>query len=128
MQNQIIMEEKNKDEIILAAVDDMFFAAKIRGTGEALGITVRTVRNTEKFFEKLAESKPKKVIVDLHSEKCDPFLIAEKIKEDEHLRDVSLIGFFSHVHTELMNRAIEAGYDEVLPRSAFTKRLNEILK
>ena len=68
MQNQNAMEEKNKEGIILAAVDDMFFAAKIRGTGEALGITVRTVRNTEKFFEKLAESKPTRVIVDLHSE------------------------------------------------------------
>lgn len=114
--------------IILAAVDDIFFAAKIRGTGEALGITVQTARSTDKFFEKLAETTPSKIIVDLHSEKCDPFLIAEKVKGNEKLRDVRLIGFFSHIHTELMKKAIDAGYDEVMPRSAFTKKLSEILQ
>jgi PleD family two-component response regulator len=83
----------------------MFFAAKIRGTGEALGINVRTARTTEKFFEKLKELKPAIVVVDLHSENCDPFEIAEKVKNDESISNVPLIGFFSHVHTELMQKA-----------------------
>jgi len=40
---------------------------------------------------------------------------------------VPVVGFFSHVQTELQRRAEEAGFDHVLTRSAFTKRLPEIL-
>ena len=123
-----MIEEKNEKGIVLAAVDDIFFAAKIRGTGETLGVDVVIAQNTLKFFEKLNETKPTKILVDLHSEKCDPFLIIEKVKEDKRLKDIPLIGFFSHVHTELMKKAIEAGYDEVMPRSAFTKKLHLILQ
>lgn len=121
-------EEKKEKRIILAAVDDIFFSAKIRGTGENLGIAIQIARSTDKFFEKLSEIMPSKIIVDLHSEKCDPFLIAEKVKGNEKLTGVRLIGFFSHVHTELMKKAIDAGYDEVMPRSAFTKKLSQILQ
>ena len=121
-------EEKKCEHIVLAAVDDMFFAAKIRGAGEAVGVNVRTARTTEKFFEKLKELNPAIIIVDLHSENCDPFAIAQKLKDDGSLNDVPLIGFFSHVHTELMERAIAVGYDKVMPRSAFSSKLPEILK
>jgi hypothetical protein len=46
---------------------------------------------------------------------------------DESLRAVPLLGFFSHVQTELQQRAKEAGFDRVMPRSAFSKNLAEIL-
>ena len=49
------------------------------------------------------------------------------MKVDERLRAVPLVGFFSHVQTALRRRAEEAGYDRVMPRSAFTKHLAEIL-
>ncbi|HEX8922686.1 MAG TPA: hypothetical protein VF766_14520, partial [Pyrinomonadaceae bacterium] len=63
----------------------------------------------------------------LHAQKCDPFALAEQLKADETLRNVPLLGFFSHVQTALQQRAKQAGYDRVMPRSAFTKFLPEIL-
>lgn len=122
------MDDKKGMNIILVAVDDIFFASKIRGEAEALGISIILVRTTEKFFEKLKKEKPIKVIVDLHSENIDPFLIAETLKADPYDDSIKLIGFFSHVQTGLMKKAIDAGYDEVLPRSAFTKKLRQILE
>ncbi len=121
-------ETKNERGIVLAAVDDIFFAAKIRGTGESIGVEVKTARSQEKFFEKLSQSKPSKIIVDLHSEKIDPFEIAKRLKSDEELKTIPLIGFFSHVQVELMQRAKAEGFDSVMPRSAFNNRLVEILK
>jgi hypothetical protein len=41
---------------------------------------------------------------------------------------VPVVGFFAHVQTELMQRARAAGFDEVLPRSAFVARLPDILR
>ncbi|MGB7923572.1 MAG: hypothetical protein WCF57_10040 [Pyrinomonadaceae bacterium] len=112
---------------ILAAVDDMFFASKIRATAEHLGIEIGFVRSAEAALESARRERPALIIVDLHSRAVDPFALAESLKTDERLRDVSLLGFFSHVQTELQRRAEEAGYDRVLPRSAFTNRLAEIL-
>ena len=112
---------------ILAAVDDMFFASKIRGCAEQLGVDVRFVRGAEAVVESARRERPSLVIVDLHWQRGDPFALAQSLKTDEHLRDVPLIGFFSHVQTELQRRAEQSGYDRVMPRSAFTKQLPEIL-
>jgi len=49
------------------------------------------------------------------------------LKSDDALTGVPLLGFFSHVQTELQQAAIAAGYDRVMPRSAFTKNLAAIL-
>ena len=112
---------------VLAAVDDMFFASKIRGCAEQLDIEVRFARSAEAMLESARRWKPSLVIVDLHWQRGDPFALAKVLKADEQLRDVPVLGFFSHVQTELQRRAEEAGYDRVMPRSAFTKQLPEIL-
>jgi len=38
-----------------------------------------------------------------------------------------LLGFLSHVQVDLQRAAIAAGCDEVMPRSAFSANLNQIL-
>jgi len=53
--------------------------------------------------------------------------LARALKGDDTLTGVPLLGFFSHIQTELQQAAIEAGYDRVMPRSAFTKNLAAIL-
>ena|SRR5256885_871348 len=113
---------------IIAAVDDMFFASKIRATAEHLGAQVQFARSVESVIEASHESAPALIIVDLHSQKCDPFALAVKLKSDEETRAIPLIGFFSHVQTALMQQAQTAGYDRVMPRSAFTKQLPDILQ
>ena len=40
---------------------------------------------------------------------------------------VPVIGFLSHVQTDLAARARSAGCKQVLPRSSFTQNLSEIL-
>ena len=41
--------------------------------------------------------------------------------------DARIIGFAPHVERELLEAAAEAGCDEVLPRSAFFRRVGELL-
>jgi PleD family two-component response regulator len=113
--------------IVIAAVDDMFFASKIRAVAESLGVEVRFAKSVAQALETARRDKPGLVLADLHAEKCEPFHLAEAFKADETLREVPLLGFFSHVQTELQQRADTAGYDRVMPRSMFSKRLPEIL-
>ncbi|MGH9900716.1 MAG: response regulator, partial [Pyrinomonadaceae bacterium] len=113
---------------VIAAVDDMFFASKIRGTAEQLGVQVVFPRGADALIEAARAESPSLIIVDLHSQRSDPFDIAARLKADETLRDVPVLGFFSHVRVELQRRARDAGFDRVLPRSAFANKLPEILR
>ena len=113
---------------VLAAIDDIFFKAKIRGAAEQLGVEIEFPRDTDKCVEAARQNRPALLVADLHSERCDPFAIAERFKSDAELSSVRLVGFFSHVQTELQRRAQLAGFDQVLPRSAFVQRLPAILR
>ena len=108
-------------QIVIAVVDDMFFASKIRAVAEAVGVEISFPRSKEALMQKVRETKPRLVIVDLHNQKIDPNELAKE------LTGIRLLGFFSHVQTDLQRNAIAAGFDEVIPRSVFARDLPEIL-
>ena len=112
---------------VIAAVDDMFFISKIRAAAEHLGVDVRFLRNSDAVLASARENKASLIIVDLHVQKIDPIALATALKSDPDLRSTELLGFFSHVQTDLMLNATTAGYDRVIPRSAFSKDLATIL-
>ena len=107
--------------IVIAVVDDMFFASKIRAVAEAVGTEISFPRSKEALMQKVRETKPRLVIVDLHNQKIDPNELAQE------LTGIRLLGFFSHVQTELQRNAIAAGFDQVIPRSVFARDLPQIL-
>jgi len=111
---------------IWAIVDDMFFASKIRGTAEALSIGISFPRTMEVIREKLRNEKPDLVIIDLHNQRVDPLNVVKELKA--HQQTITVMGFFSHVETELQRNALAAGFDTVIPRSVFARDLAEILK
>jgi CheY-like chemotaxis protein len=113
---------------ILAAVDDMFFASKIRAVAEHLGLTVQFAKSVAAVTEAARKEAPAVIVVDLHSQRCQPLELARELKADHDLRSIPLIGFFSHVETALQAAAQEAGYDHVMPRSLFTRNLAQILR
>ncbi|HYO92118.1 MAG TPA: hypothetical protein VEQ40_10795 [Pyrinomonadaceae bacterium] len=116
------------DGAIIVGVSDMFFAAKIRATADALSVPLRFIKTAEEIMRAAREDNSSLIILDLHQQQPDPFQIARELKSDDGLRHIRLLGFFSHVQTELEKRAREAGFEQVMPRSAFTRRLPEILQ
>ncbi|MFN2492720.1 MAG: hypothetical protein ABR501_07550 [Pyrinomonadaceae bacterium] len=112
---------------VIVAVDDMFFASKIRATAEAAGVDIKFCRNIDVLLAASAEPLPALIVVDLHNTKIDPMNLARQLKSNEDLRSVPLLGFFSHVQTELQQKALQAGYERVVPRSVFARDLEKIL-
>jgi len=112
---------------VVAAVDDMFFAAKIKATAKALGMVVSFPRTQAALFSLAGDELPDLFVVDLHNARLDPIELATQLKSSEALKCVPLLGFFSHVNVDLQRRALDAGYDEVLPRSLFARDLAQIL-
>ena len=112
---------------IIAIVDDLFFASKIRGTAEQIGVSASFPRTTDAVAEMAARDKPSLILCDLHAQKIDPIELARKLKADEGTRDIPLLGFFSHVDADLRRRAVVARFDRLVPNSLLTETIAEIL-
>jgi ActR/RegA family two-component response regulator len=108
---------------VVALMDDLFFQMKLAETAKLLGVEVKVATNTEALMGLMA-SAPKLVVVDLNA-RSQPLQAIEKLRQMR--KDVRVVGFLSHVQTELAAQAQAAGCDEVLPRSSFTQNLAAIL-
>jgi CheY-like chemotaxis protein len=113
--------------MILAIVDDLMFTSKIKATASQLGVALSFAKSSEGALAKMRSQRPALVIIDLNSTRSAPLGTVAAMKADPELAAIPSIGFVSHVQTELIDAARQAGVDEVLARSAFTMRLPEIL-
>ena len=121
------VEPKTSGEKILVAVDDMFFAAKILSTAQQLGRPLERVKTAEQLAESVEKETPALLIIDLNSAQFQALAMIEAFKSQPSLSSMRIVGFLSHVQVELKGRAEQAGCDYVMPRSAFSQALAEIL-
>lgn len=114
--------------VALAVASDLFFVTKLRTTANLLGVNLGIVTSAHELVERVAREHPAVVFVDLNEEKFDPFDAITALRAKPWGATVPLVGFFSHVQVELKRRAEKAGATLVLPRSAFTERLPDLLQ
>lgn len=103
------------------------FTSKIKTTANQLGVAVAFARSADQALADMRNSSPSLVILDLNSARTNPLGIVAAMKQEAALASIPTVGFASHVQTDVINAARQAGVDEVLARSAFTARLAEIL-
>jgi hypothetical protein len=114
---------------IFAFVDDLFFQAKIQETARKLNVKLEFVKSEADLTDKIklnGEEKPSLIIFDLNNNSVKPLTLIPKLKSK--LKKTSVIGFLSHVQGDLKQKAHEVGCDMVLPRSAFSQNLPQLLR
>lgn len=116
---------------IYCFIEDLFFLAKINETARKLGIKVGFVKNDKESLAKLTnaseDERPSLIVFDLNNANAKPLTLIPKIKS-KLKRGTSVIGFLSHLQGDLKVKAIEAGCDMVMPRSAFSQNLPNLLR
>ncbi len=115
---------------IFAFVDDLFFLAKITETARKLNVKVEFVKTDKDILERVGQNgdqKPSLIIVDLNNVSVKPLALVPKLKS-QLKKHTTVIGFLSHVQGDLKVKALEAGCDMVLPRSAFSSNLPQLLR
>jgi PleD family two-component response regulator len=114
--------------MIIVAVDDLMFASRISSAAKALGVEIAFARSPEAIVEAVRTKAPRLVIFDLNSVKVRPLEAVAALKADAALASVATVGFVSHVQTELITAARDAGVDQVMARSAFVTQLPQLLQ
>jgi len=114
--------------MIVCVLDDLLFSVKISTAAKSIGADIYFERAPGRAIARIKEKQPSLVIFDLNSAKLNPLGLIAELKADPATRGIRTLGFVSHVHTDTIEAARQAGIDEVLARSAFADRLGEILK
>ncbi|MDX9912440.1 MAG: hypothetical protein RBS39_11470 [Phycisphaerales bacterium] len=118
--------------MILYCASDLLWASKIKGTGDALGIPCRPVRNADMLAARLADSDVRALIVDLEAGDAALALIVQ-IRAHGPESPASdrpparVIAFGPHVDKDRLQAARDAGADAVYTRGAFADRLPDLL-
>ena len=107
--------------MILIATNDLFFRAKIEEVAKQKNVKIYFVEN----FDQIIDKDPKILIIDLNFEDFGPIECIKKLKKFQP--HIHIIGYLSHIQTELKQKSIYAGCDEVMPRSQFSAKLGDIL-
>jgi hypothetical protein len=114
---------------IFAFVDDLFFQAKIQETARKLNVKVEFVKTEKDLTDRVKENgeeTPSLIIFDMNNVNAKPLTLIPKLKSK--MKKASIIGFLSHVQGDLKQKAHEVGCDMVLPRSAFSQNLPQLLR
>jgi hypothetical protein len=111
-------------------IEDLFFIAKIQETARKLGVKVAFIKNDKESLAQLTgkdEEKPGLIVFDLNNTNAKPLTLIPKLKA-KLKRSTSIVGFLSHLQGDLKAKAVEAGCDTVMPRSAFSQNLPNLLR
>ena len=118
--NSIDAMSESNVQPVLVLVRDLMFASKILGTAQAIGVSVKMVREPLK----LAGEAGRRLIVDLNLEGAIEAAVAWK----QARCGGEVVGFVSHVDGETIRKAREAGVDSVMARSEFVRSLEQVLR
>ena len=112
-------------------IEDLFFLAKIQETARKLGVKVGFLKNDKETLAKIMEApeeeRPSLIVFDLNNTSAKPLTLIPKLKS-KLKKGTSIIGFLSHLQSDLKGKAVEAGCDMVMPRSAFSQNLPSLMR
>jgi DNA-binding NtrC family response regulator len=113
----------HSDKRIVAAVDDVFFMAKVKDAATAAGLGIEFAKSQEDAVRRSAAGACL-VVIDLNAGKFKPVDLIVQLKS----AGIKTLGFLSHVNVELRAKAEEAGADRVVARSALAQNINAIFR
>jgi len=112
-------------------IEDLFFLAKIQEAARKLGVKVEFVKGDKEVIARITDAteaeRPTLLVFDLNNAAVKPLTLIPKLKA-KLKKSTSIIGFLSHLQGDLKMKAVEAGCDSVMPRSAFSQSLPNLLR
>lgn len=110
---------------VIAVVDDVFFAARIRETARQVNVEVE-LTPAARLSDRLARGAADAVILDLGAPAALDSL--RTLRANPATASARVVAFASHVAAATIQAARSGGCNEVLARSAFTRQLPDLLR
>ena len=111
---------------VIALVEDSFWRTKIDNAVKSVGASTVFLSDPAEAADNLEPGAAAIVVVDL-ALKRPPFEAIALLKKMEGISAIPVVGYFDIVRKDLKEKAIAAGFDEVLPRSTFSERFADLV-
>lgn len=102
---------------VLALIPDLLFGSRVQADARAAGHEIELVGSVDAARERL--DKTEVLVVDLTDERLEGASLVEEIRAQDGCPRT--LGFYSHVDSAVRERAEEAGFDLVVPRSRMAR-------
>jgi CheY-like chemotaxis protein len=116
---------------IVCFIEDLFIVTKMNETARKMGVKIQFAKAEKETLAVITDGpeadRPALIIFDLNNANAKPLTLIPKLKA-KLKRSTSIIGFLQHVQGDLKMKAVEAGCDTVIPRSAFSLSLPNLLR
>ncbi len=111
--------------MIIVWVKDLFFGSKIETEARAHQASCCFVETPKNAVKAAEQNDSRLALIDLEASSKTVETI-KNMKAAPALSNMRIIGFLSHIETNLSKKAQMAGCDVVMPRSLFAKSLPDI--
>ncbi|HEY3865899.1 MAG TPA: hypothetical protein VGL54_07430 [Solirubrobacteraceae bacterium] len=109
---------------VVALVPDLLFGSQVQGMLAAAGDEVELVGDETRVRGRLgstAEPTVDVLVVDLADDALDGPALMEALSAEGALAQTRTLGFYAHVDVSVRERAEEAGFDLLVPRSRMAR-------
>jgi CheY-like chemotaxis protein len=104
---------------VLALLPDLLFGSKVQGMLANAGHEVEVISSEPDAWDQIAGSDL--LIVDLCSDEIDGIGLVDTLATGGELQGTKTMAFYRHTEPDVRARAIEAGFDLVVPRSRMNR-------
>lgn len=121
---------------VVALIPDLLFGSQVQGMLTAAGHEVELVGDEARLRDRLGDTVPPAVatpviavlVVDLTNDALDGTALVEALSSEGALAQTRTLGFYAHVDVSVRERAEEAGFDLVVPRSRMAREGAELVR
>jgi CheY-like chemotaxis protein len=104
---------------VAALIPDLLFGSKVQSALQDAGHEVDLITGEVEAWDEVGGIEV--LVVDLTSPDVDGVEVFETLATGGELHAVRSLGFFAHVEPEVRQRALQAGFDLVVPRSRMAR-------
>ena len=104
---------------VAALIPDLLFGSKVQSALQDAGHEVDLITGELEAWDEVGGIDL--LVVDLTSPEVDGVEVFETLATGGELHAVRSLGFFAHVEPEVRERALQAGFDLVVPRSRMAR-------
>jgi CheY-like chemotaxis protein len=115
-------------QTVLVVIDDLFFLSKVRVTLEHLGLAAQVMTDPDRLLAYVQETPLALAVVDLTLQTGDAVSLIQAIRAANCASRVPILAFGAHVAVDIQQQAFQAGADQVVAKSEFSRRLPDLIR